>query len=108
MLTIKNYLLSNKRLTAFHPPNLTNLSRTELGRKLDIDILKAKALIVLFNRILNITIVNHKVFLIVFQHIQANVPAPSQKIFYPCLYKGFYLPSRKQLHDKWRLYLLAP
>lgn len=73
MLTIKNYLLSNKRLTAFHPPqNLTNLSRTELGRKLDIDILKAKALIVLFNLILNITKVNHKVFLIVFQHIQVN------------------------------------
>lgn len=72
MLTIKNYLLSNKRLTAFHPPNLTNLSRIELGRKLDIDILKAKALIVLFNLILNITKVNHKVFLIVFQHIQVN------------------------------------
>lgn len=72
MLTIKNYLLSNKRLTAFPPPNLTNLSRTELGRKLDIDILKAKALIVLFNLILNITKVNHKVFLIVFQHIQVN------------------------------------
>lgn len=71
MLTIKNYLLSNKRLTAF-PPNLTNLSRTESGRKLDIDILKAKALIVLFNLILNITKVNHKVFLIVFQHIQVN------------------------------------
>ena len=44
----------------------------ELGRKLDIDILKAKALIVLFNLILNITKVNHKVFLIVFQHIQVN------------------------------------
>lgn len=70
MLTIKNYLLSYKRLPA--PPNLTNLSRNELGRKLDIDILKAKTLIILFNLILNITKVNHKVFLIVFQHIQAN------------------------------------